>query len=80
MGTRTIGSGGWRLKKATSLVKLLALARGHRLHRERITDALWPDLDARAQSKWAPTAWSAPPTGHLGCRNRVGVETGKRRR
>src|SRR3954471_7233166 len=34
----------WRLKKGRELVKLLALARGHRLHREQAMDVLWPDL------------------------------------
>jgi predicted ATPase len=33
----------WRLKKARELVKLLALAPGHRLHREQAMDALWSD-------------------------------------
>jgi len=40
---------GWRLRKARALVKLLALAPGHRLHREQAYDLLWPDRDdARA--------------------------------
>jgi DNA-binding SARP family transcriptional activator len=34
----------WRLKKARELVKLLALAPAHRLHREQAMDVLWPDL------------------------------------
>ena len=34
----------WRLKKARELVKLLALARGHRLHRDQAMDVLWRDL------------------------------------
>jgi predicted ATPase len=34
----------WRLKKARELVKLLALARAHRLHREQAMDVLWRDL------------------------------------
>jgi predicted ATPase len=34
----------WRLRKAKELVKLLALADGHRLHREQAMDKLWPDL------------------------------------
>ena len=34
----------WRLKKARELVKLLALAPGHRLHREQVMDVLWRDL------------------------------------
>src|SRR4051812_35891014 len=38
----------WRLKKGRELVKLLALARGHRLHREQAMDVLWPDRDPRA--------------------------------
>src|SRR4051794_11253744 len=41
----------WRRKPAT-LVKALALAPGHRLHRERIMDLLWPlaDRDAALNS------------------------------
>ncbi len=38
----------WRLKKARELVKLLALADGHRLHREQAMDALWRELDPAA--------------------------------
>ncbi len=34
----------WSRSKARSLVKLLALAPGHRLHREQLMDWLWPDL------------------------------------
>jgi predicted ATPase len=33
----------WRLRKARELVKLLALAPGHRLHREQAMDVLWGD-------------------------------------
>lgn len=33
----------WRLKKARELVKLLALAPRHRLHREQVMDVLWRD-------------------------------------
>ena len=43
-----IGEEGWRLRKAASLVKLLALAEGHRLHRERAMELLWPDLKPEA--------------------------------
>ena len=35
----------WRLKKARELVKLLALASGHRVHREQAMDVLWRDRD-----------------------------------
>jgi predicted ATPase len=38
----------WRLKKARDLVKLLALAPGHRLHKEQAMDVLWPDRDPRS--------------------------------
>jgi hypothetical protein len=34
----------WRLRKARELVKLLALAPGHRLHREQAMDVLWREL------------------------------------
>jgi len=38
----------WRLRKGRELVKLLALAPAHRLHREQLMDALWPELDPPA--------------------------------
>ena len=38
----------WRLNKAKTLVKLLALAPDHRLHRDRVGDILWPGAGARA--------------------------------
>src|SRR4051812_6821124 len=38
----------WRLRKARSLVKLLALAPDRRLHRDVVIEALWPDRDAAA--------------------------------
>src|SRR5262245_7378591 len=34
----------WRRRHPAQLVKLLALTPGHRLHREQVIDALWPDL------------------------------------
>ncbi len=34
----------WNRRQAASLVKLLALTPGRRLHREQVIDALWPDL------------------------------------
>ena len=45
---RIIGEDEWRLKKAGSLLKLLALAPAHRLHREQAMDLLWPELDTDA--------------------------------
>jgi DNA-binding SARP family transcriptional activator len=38
----------WRRRRAAALVKLLALAPRTRLHRDRVIDALWPDLDVEA--------------------------------
>jgi predicted ATPase/DNA-binding SARP family transcriptional activator len=48
VGSRIIGEDAWRLRKAKAMVKLLALAPGHRLHRERVLDLLWPNLGRQA--------------------------------
>jgi predicted ATPase/DNA-binding SARP family transcriptional activator len=40
--------GSWRLRKSKTLVKLLALADGHRAHREVLAGVLWPGLDPAA--------------------------------
>jgi predicted ATPase/DNA-binding SARP family transcriptional activator/DNA-binding CsgD family transcriptional regulator len=48
VGLRNIKGSQWSLKKGASLVKLLALAPGHRLHREQVMDLLWPNLDPKA--------------------------------
>lgn len=45
---RPVPAGAWRHKRAAELVKILALANGHRLHCEQVTDLLWPDLAADA--------------------------------
>jgi predicted ATPase/DNA-binding SARP family transcriptional activator/DNA-binding CsgD family transcriptional regulator len=50
VGLRAIDQDAWRLKKAANLIKLLALAPGHRLHRERAMDLLWPELGKKAAS------------------------------
>src|SRR6266851_8526903 len=44
----SVPASAWRLKKARELVKLLALAPGHRLHREQAMDVLWRDRDPAA--------------------------------
>lgn len=44
-GDREIPEGDWKRRKAASIVKLLALAPDHRLHRDQLMEALWPDLD-----------------------------------
>src|SRR5215216_3955696 len=38
----------WRQKRAASIVKLLALEPTHRLHRDQVTETLWPDVDPDA--------------------------------
>jgi predicted ATPase/DNA-binding SARP family transcriptional activator/DNA-binding CsgD family transcriptional regulator len=50
VGSRTIPQDAWKLRKAAALVKLLALAPGHRLHREQIMNILWPDSGRKAAS------------------------------
>jgi predicted ATPase len=47
-GGTPVPDSAWRLRKAKELVKLLALADGHRLHREQAMDALWPERDPAA--------------------------------
>jgi DNA-binding SARP family transcriptional activator len=44
VGTDAVPDATWRRSKAAALVKLLALAPAHRLHRERAMDVLWPEL------------------------------------
>jgi DNA-binding SARP family transcriptional activator len=46
-----VAEAAWRLRKAKGLVKLLALAPGHRLHREQVMDALWPELSPEAAAR-----------------------------
>ena len=40
---RPIPDSSFPRRASVSLLKLLALSRGHRLHREQVMDALWPD-------------------------------------
>ena len=47
-GESEIPAGAWRLRKAKSLVKLLALSPGRRLHREQVMELLWPERDPEA--------------------------------
>ncbi|WP_216853124.1 ATP-binding protein [Phytoactinopolyspora halotolerans] len=39
-----VAASAWPRRQAASLVKILALAPGRRLHRERLIDLLWPEL------------------------------------
>ncbi len=45
---RPVGVHAWRHRRGAELVKLLALTPRHRLHREELIDALWPDLAPEA--------------------------------
>ena len=40
---RLVPEGAWRLRRAKSLIKLLALSPAHRAHRGRAAELLWPD-------------------------------------
>jgi predicted ATPase/DNA-binding SARP family transcriptional activator/DNA-binding CsgD family transcriptional regulator len=44
VGTRQIGAADWQ-RKVRRLLALIALAPDHRLHREQVVEALWPDSD-----------------------------------
>lgn len=46
VGSRDVRDFEWR-RKAGSLVKILSLSRGRRMHREGISNLLWPSLDAK---------------------------------
>jgi predicted ATPase/DNA-binding SARP family transcriptional activator/DNA-binding CsgD family transcriptional regulator len=50
VGERKVDESAWRLRKAAGLIKLLALAPGHRMHRERAMDLLWPESGKKAAS------------------------------
>lgn len=66
VGSRRIEDSAWRLRKAKAVIKLLALAPGHRLHREQVLNALWPDLDPEAAgNNLRQTIHSARQTIHL---------------
>ena len=45
MSDRLVPEGAWRLRRAKSLIKLLALSPAHRAHRGRAAELLWPDRD-----------------------------------
>lgn len=48
VGANAVPNRAWRRRKPAALVKLLALTPSHRLHREQIMDALWPELGPAA--------------------------------
>ena len=48
VGSHPVAAEAWRRRKPAALLKILALAPGHRVHREQLLDQLWPDLDLAA--------------------------------
>jgi len=48
VGVRQVADADWHLRKAATLVKLLALVPGHHVHREQLLDIFWPNLDPEA--------------------------------
>src|SRR5512144_401083 len=43
-----VSSDAWRSRRAADVVKLLALAPDHRIHRLQVMDALWPESEPEA--------------------------------
>jgi DNA-binding SARP family transcriptional activator len=43
-----VPAGSWKHRRSAELIKLLALAPGHRLHREQVMDTLWSGLSPEA--------------------------------
>lgn len=48
VGGRHIPAAEWRRDRAAALVKYLAITPSHRMHREQLMEAFWPDLDGEA--------------------------------
>ena len=46
-----VANGRWRLRKAKSLVAMLAIAPGQQCRREQVLDRLWPDLEPVAAAR-----------------------------
>ena len=47
---RAVADAEWRRARSVALVKLLALATGHRMHREQAMEALWPEMSPESSS------------------------------
>jgi predicted ATPase len=69
---RPVPESAWRLRKARTLVKLLALAPGHRLHREQVIAVLWPDRPPAAAAN------NLHQVLHVARRQLDGGDTGRR--
>ena len=69
--SRPIPDDAWPQRRAADLVKLLALARGHRMARDEVLEMLWPQLatDAAASNlhKAASNAGERSAIAALSC-------------
>jgi DNA-binding SARP family transcriptional activator len=75
VGDRVIPDREWRLKRAAELIKMLALASRHRLPREQVLEALWPDADPdRSATNLRKIAFEARRI--LGLRDGIVLEEG----
>lgn len=73
---RLVTASAFPRRSAVSLLKVLALARGRRMHREQVMDALWPDSapDDAANQLHKAAHYARQGTGEPGCvvlRNQV---------
>ena len=50
LGGRAVARDAWRRGSAMTVVKLLALTPGHRIHRDELMETLWPEAHADAAS------------------------------
>ena len=54
VGDAAIPEAQWKSRRARSLVKLLALAPAHRLHRDQVIDSLWPEFGPLRRGQQLP--------------------------
>ena len=75
VGERVIIASQFKLRKARNLIKLLALADGHHLHREQIAELLWPEHTPPAACLKPRIFWQAashPQASYRQCRSPEG--------
>src|SRR6516165_4376879 len=66
--SRPVPADAWVQRRATDLVKLLALASGHRLPRDEVLEMLWPNLgpDAAASNLHKAASYTRRALGDRG--------------
>ncbi len=58
----------WSSRRVRSLLKLLALSPGHRLHRDVVIDRLWPEFGFyRSSQQLLPDSVRCPPAARSVC-------------